>query len=1606
MSFISFGFCTGFYMKECVVVLGMHRSGTSVLTGLVSLFGGYVGSDLMSATEDNPKGYFENNKVYLLNEKILKENRVSWDNYSFSAESIDSAGVDKYVNDAKAVITDELKYVNNLIIKDPRICILFPIWERALNELSINIKLIFAFRSPLEVSHSLLKRDQIEVEKGLMIWSHYFLQSELYSRTYPRMIVEYDNDFKDMIAFLDELAGFLGLSNNDEILQKAADLYSHKLKHHEVALDAISNDLPPYLNSLIQLLKSKSFDNSKTLDDIRDEFSRSKYFFRFDDKKRVEERQELTKTHNRFKDLECAYVELKQKHESEHNLFLETKQELNEERSKSDLAIKELYEKQKTFNAKARTFELESKKNTKSLKDKQHQVDLIKTYYVSAEKLFQRLSKNKSSYKKLDKQALNSRSLKLKQTFFPFAKNKRLTRDKILIIESGLFSPFFYLTVYPDVQHAGIDPLKHFCTRGWKEGRSPSIDFDVKAYLRRHPDVARARINPLIHYIKNGKAEGRVIDPVLFYGQAFVEKDFQTKNKSITFESKSENIVGPIIDQDWDKSIKVISALNNSGKILNKNIPNEIIKSAQEQLVKLPLKVSVIMPTWNRENSICKSIDSILNQSYQPFEIIISDDGSTDNTISILNELYSEQIQKGLIVVLQNPHEGVSETRNKGLQKATGELIAYLDSDNCWRKDYLLIMAAAFSENDELHCAYAALERHDANNNNKKKILAVEYDRKRLLDANFIDMNVFVHKKQLFDQFGGFDVELKRLVDWDLIIQYTKNYSPALIPFVGVDYYLDDVNLKNITTTVSLDDNRERVYKRHFQERVRFGLESLRIAYIIWDFPALSQTFVMNELRWLVKQGFNTKVYYAQVADKRAEIDFDIESYQVNDADHLSELLIEHQRNICHSQFVYPAVTRLTYPASVKANIPFTFMPHAVDLFHHSNIERNKIDEIVQHSLCLKVFVYGEFHKSFLLDRGVPEEKIAFNFQAIDFSDFKTPERKKCKDHNEMRGLVIARFIEKKGIPYLIESASQLKDQAVSFDIYGYGDLQEEYEQKIKTLNVENINLKGVIKNQQELSEAYENYDFLMVPSVVAENGDMDGFPTVILEAIAAGLPVITTDVSAIPDYLTNDVEAIVISSANAEALTEGVNRLLTMSEHRKRSMVNRSQVFLKKMVGVDRSMGLMRDTWQNYTIDIFLVTYNTDEYEDSAETFEIIRRIFAMTTTAFVLTIIDNGSDDDFWEEICKFVAGYKNVRLIRKRENIFCGPASNLALKMADSEYAIYICSKEGFIKKHGWERSLIDYMKENPNIPIGGHLSHIPSYVYGSEYQSLPYFNDFRNKEFAINNPEKPFRHIQGGVFILSRHFFEKHGGFSDVVVQNGMDVEFSHYIESLGYELGEIPEVASLTVKSRPTLSAVINERTVIAHPLTKDAAVNQLDTLTKKNGNRCNLCEWQGAGFDSSGEGLNCPSCKSTSFGRSIYKILSNNSHIHRKESCSVLTKDVSLIAELGKFFSLGTSESKEQLFINDIKPNTDMFIIDSSLVIKNDFQELLKIVVEKLSKNGMILFSDGGKINTIEKSDISKNITDKNCSIKYIDHSSYCLGYDWRKIGCITHNAS
>ena len=194
---------------------------------------------------------------------------------------------------------------------------------------------------------------------------------------------------------------------------------------------------------------------------------------------------------------------------------------------------------------------------------------------------------------------------------------------------------------------------------------------------------------------------------------------------------------------------------------------------------------SLILPTRNRAWCISRAITSVLAQTHRNFELIIIDDGSTDGTEQTVAQEFSGQLAEGRLKYIRlQENVGVCNARNIGISYAKNPWIGYVDSDNFVRPYYLSMMANAIIEHSDRDAFYGRIV--DANNGGT---VGRPFSRKDLLENNFIDLGVFVHRKTLIPQFGGFDPHLRRLVDWDLIIRLTKHMDPIFIPRVFLEYF-------------------------------------------------------------------------------------------------------------------------------------------------------------------------------------------------------------------------------------------------------------------------------------------------------------------------------------------------------------------------------------------------------------------------------------------------------------------------------------------------------------------------------------------------------------------------------------------------------------------------------------------------------------------------------------------------------------------------------------------------------------------------------------------------------------------------------------------------
>ena len=199
------------------------------------------------------------------------------------------------------------------------------------------------------------------------------------------------------------------------------------------------------------------------------------------------------------------------------------------------------------------------------------------------------------------------------------------------------------------------------------------------------------------------------------------------------------------------------------------------------------------MPTYNRSEVLGKAIDSVLNQLHQNWRLFVCDDGSSDHSSDkFIQDGYSKDSR---ITYLKLNHEGVSSARNAGLRYAQNNYISFLDSDNTWSPEYLSLMLS-FMNLFELDSAYCAARLIG---DLGERWLGDYFSWHACAEQNYIDINCFMlkmpHNKLFFDE------TLERLVDWDYILEATKEARTSYLPIPLVNY-CNKKSSSRISTTV------------------------------------------------------------------------------------------------------------------------------------------------------------------------------------------------------------------------------------------------------------------------------------------------------------------------------------------------------------------------------------------------------------------------------------------------------------------------------------------------------------------------------------------------------------------------------------------------------------------------------------------------------------------------------------------------------------------------------------------------------------------------------------------------------------------------------------
>ncbi len=204
--------------------------------------------------------------------------------------------------------------------------------------------------------------------------------------------------------------------------------------------------------------------------------------------------------------------------------------------------------------------------------------------------------------------------------------------------------------------------------------------------------------------------------------------------------------------------------------------------------------VSIIIPTYNREKEIVRAINSILKQTYDSYEVIIIDDGSTDNTGEVVRGIADDRIR----YIRTEDNHGAAHARNVGIREAKYDYIAFLDSDDEWMPRKLeLQMHKMLESPEEIGLVYCRMSGITRDGSRRYVCPEGQYGREnfegnlfyKLLLGNVIGTPAMLVRRECLEQSGGFKEALICLEDWELILRLAKNCKIGFVDEVLVEVH-------------------------------------------------------------------------------------------------------------------------------------------------------------------------------------------------------------------------------------------------------------------------------------------------------------------------------------------------------------------------------------------------------------------------------------------------------------------------------------------------------------------------------------------------------------------------------------------------------------------------------------------------------------------------------------------------------------------------------------------------------------------------------------------------------------------------------------------------
>lgn len=252
-------------------------------------------------------------------------------------------------------------------------------------------------------------------------------------------------------------------------------------------------------------------------------------------------------------------------------------------------------------------------------------------------------------------------------------------------------------------------------------------------------------------------------------------------------------------------------------------------KSHIKKNIKENKMISVIIPTYNRGKLINRAVDSVLSQSYENLEIIVVDDCSTDNTTTMMEKYRNNEKVK---YIKLDKNAGACHARNVGIKKASGEVIAFLDSDDEWHREKLQKQYNYMIEKkaDVVVCNYL----YEKSNHLKPAIVKqnqiISYE--QLLYENCITTGAVLVNKKVLENVDYFDENMPRYQDWELMLRIAKKYQIHFLDENLLTLHFQKQSISNSTSKAKKYIALEKIYNKNEKELKK---DKKAYAHICWS---------------------------------------------------------------------------------------------------------------------------------------------------------------------------------------------------------------------------------------------------------------------------------------------------------------------------------------------------------------------------------------------------------------------------------------------------------------------------------------------------------------------------------------------------------------------------------------------------------------------------------------------------------------------------------------------------------------------------------------------------------------------------------------------------